>query len=74
MSDFADEVAYWQIRDVLQRALRGKHPFRRFKDAISSFPEERERWFAYESIRRRDYIKEWARDLGVEIDFSAKHR
>ena len=71
MSDFADEVAYWRIRSVLHGTLRGKHPFRRFKDAISSFPEEREPWFAYESIRRRDYIKEWARDAGIEIDFSS---
>jgi hypothetical protein len=58
----------------LQQALRGKHPFRHFKDTISSFPEERARWFAYESTRWRDYIEEWARDVGVEIDFGAKHR
>jgi uncharacterized protein UPF0158 len=71
MSDFADEVADWRIRDVLQRALRGNRPFRRFKDEINCFPEERERWFAYESIRRRDYIEGWAREVGIEIAFSS---
>ena len=72
MADFADEVADSRIRDVLQRALRGNRPFRRFKDAISNFPKERERWFQYESFRRREYIEQWAREEGVEIDFSGE--
>lgn len=71
MSDFTGDVADSRIRDVLQRALRGNRPFRRFKDALSGFPNERERWFQYESRRRRDYIEDWAREEGVEIDFSA---
>jgi hypothetical protein len=70
MSDFAAEVADSQIRDALQRALRGNRPFRRFRNVLSSFPKERERWFQYESRRRREYIEQWARDEGVEIDFS----
>lgn len=72
MADFADDVADSRIRDVLQRALRGNRPFRRFKDAISNFPKERERWFQYESSRRREYIEQWAREEGVEIDFSGE--
>ncbi|MFY9570580.1 MAG: UPF0158 family protein [Blastocatellia bacterium] len=71
MADFAGEVADSRIRDILQRALRGNRPFHRFRDALSNFSKERERWFAYESIRRRDYIQDWAREEGVEIDFSA---
>jgi hypothetical protein len=71
MADFADDVADSRIRDVLQTALRGNRPFRRFKDAISNSPKERERWFQYESFRRREYIEEWAREEGVEIDFSS---
>jgi len=70
MADFTGEVADSRIRDVLQSALRGNRPFRRFKDAISNFPRERERWFQFESRRRREYIEQWARDEGVEIDFS----
>lgn len=70
MSDFVDEVANPRIRDVLQHAVRGNRPFRRFNDVINRFPREREQWFAYESLRRCDYIEEWARDVGVEIDFS----
>lgn len=71
MADFTSDVADSRIRDVLQRALRGNRPFRRFKDALSNFPNERERWFQYESGRRRDYIEDWAREEGIEIDFSA---
>ncbi|MEK6320460.1 MAG: UPF0158 family protein [Acidobacteriota bacterium] len=72
MSDFADELAESPIRDVLQRALRGKRPFHRFKASLSNFPKERERWFQFESLHRRDYIQEWARDEGIEIDFSGE--
>jgi hypothetical protein len=70
MADFTGDVADSRIRDVLQSALRGNRPFRRFKDALSNFPKERERWFQYESRRLRDYIQDWAREEGVEIDFS----
>ena len=71
MSDFADEIADSRIRDMLQYALRGNLPFRRFKESLSRFPNERERWYQYESRRRRGYIELWAREEGVEIDFSS---
>lgn len=66
----SDEIADSRIRDVLQRALRGNRPFRRFKDSLSRFPNEREQWFQYESRRRRAYIERWAHEEDIEIDFS----
>ena len=70
MADFANDLADARIRDVLQRALRGNRPFRHFKDALNGFPKEREQWFQYDSLRRRDYIEQWARDEGIELEFS----
>jgi Uncharacterised protein family (UPF0158) len=69
MADFADELADSRIRYILQRALQGKRPFRRFKDSLNGFPKERERWFKYESVRRRDFIEWWAHEAGIEADF-----
>ena len=70
MSAFADEIADSRIRDMLQYALRSNLPIRRFKESLSRFPNERERWYQYESRRRRGYIELWAREEEVEIDFS----
>jgi hypothetical protein len=69
MSDFADAMMDSRLQELLFSALRSKHPFRRFKDILLDFPQERERWFEYESKRRREYIERWARDENVEIDF-----
>jgi Uncharacterised protein family (UPF0158) len=70
MADFIDQVSNPRAREALGRALAGNKPFRRFKDALSYIPKERERWFEYESLRRREYIEQWAHEEGVEIDFS----
>lgn len=70
MEDFVEALPDSRAAEQLVRALRGNKPFRRFKDALLDFPLERERWFEYESKQRREYIKQWAQDEGVEIDFS----
>jgi hypothetical protein len=71
MADFVDELSQAAASDELGRALRGRRPFRRFKDVLLDFPEVREQWFEYEARRRREYIEEWARDKGIELDFGA---
>ncbi|MEP7336628.1 MAG: UPF0158 family protein [Acidobacteriota bacterium] len=69
MEDFAETVANPHLRDLLEVALRGKGAFRRFKDVLLSYPAERERWFAFEDMRRREAVETWAREEGLEIDF-----
>lgn len=69
MVDFAETVTNPHLRDLLDVALRGKGAFRRFKDVLSGYPAERERWFEFESRRERERIEAWAREQGVEIDF-----
>lgn len=69
MSEFAEAVTDSRLQELLFNALRSKHPFRRFKDTLLDFPQERERWFEYESKRRREYIERWARNEHIEIDF-----
>lgn len=70
MEDFTERVRRPHICKALIGALRGSRPFRRFKDALGNYPKELEEWFEYEGARRREYICDWAEDLGVEIDFS----
>jgi hypothetical protein len=68
MAEFAETVTEAHLRDLLAVALRGSRPFRRFKDVLTRFPAEQERWFAFEAERRREIIEEWAHDEAIEID------
>ncbi len=72
MEEFAETVTNAHLRDLLDVALRGRGPFRRFKDALFDYPAESERWFRFEERRRREAIEEWARRQGVEISFEER--
>src|SRR5450432_4128715 len=41
------------LRDKLTQAIDGKGAFRRFKDVLMSFGDEREKWFTFRSERLR---------------------
>jgi hypothetical protein len=69
MRDFVTTVKNERLQEKLADALRGGKPFRRFKDVLWDYPDERENWFRYESRRLREYIEDWARAEGIEIDF-----
>lgn len=66
MEHFVDMVRDGPARGALSRALDGHRPFRRFKDALSSYPEERERWFEFHGARVRQRVLEWLEDEGIE--------
>jgi len=72
MADFAETVRNAHLRELLDIALRGKGAFRRFKDVLLNYPEERERWFRFENQREREMIEAWAREQGVEINFEGR--
>lgn len=42
MTDFVSEVRDSRVSEALRSAVVGHQPFRRFKDALSNFPKERE--------------------------------
>jgi Uncharacterised protein family (UPF0158) len=54
---------------VLERAIAGRGAFRRFKDALLSYPELRRAWFAFHDARGERRAIQWLleRDL-VEAD------
>jgi hypothetical protein len=45
MQDYVATVKDEHLGELLEVAINGKGAFRRFKDALLSYPEERERWF-----------------------------
>ncbi|HEX73646.1 MAG TPA: hypothetical protein G4N93_00630 [Dehalococcoidia bacterium] len=45
MNDFTATVEDKHLAEVFKVAIDGKYAFRRFKDILAHYPEERESWF-----------------------------
>ena len=67
MVDFTNALTNRALQDKLAIALNGRGCFRRFKDVLFDYPEEREAWFAFEGKRQRDRFEEWLEDEEIEI-------
>jgi hypothetical protein len=50
----------------LWRSIQGSRPFRRFKDTLLDYPQERERWFEFEAQQGRRRALEWLEDEEIE--------
>ncbi len=59
MERFIPMVDETDLRGKLTQAIDGKGAFRRFKDVLMSFAEDRERWFAFRSERLRTFMEAW---------------
>lgn len=67
MVDFTNALTNRELQDKLAIALNGQGCFRRFKDVLLDYPEEREAWFAFEGKRQRERFEEWLEDEEIEI-------
>jgi hypothetical protein len=67
MADFIVTVTNRRIQERLAEAIAGQHPFRRFKDALLNYPQERERWFAFSAERQRQRALDWLEFIGVQL-------
>jgi hypothetical protein len=66
MEDFIATVADAHLRELLDLAVAGKGAFRRFKDVLGRAPEERQRWFRFQSERLDRVAREWLAENGIE--------
>jgi hypothetical protein len=69
MEDFVDTLPDGPARDALFDALDRPRPFRRFKDALHGFPEVRERWYAYEAERQKEWFRDYLLSYAVELEW-----
>lgn len=65
MERFVPMVDDEELGDELLGAIEGKGAFRRFKDALMSWPEERARWLALRSERLRVFMEAWLAAQGI---------
>ena len=66
MERFVASVEDPQLRERLLIAIDGKGAFRRFKDVLLSFPQERERWFNYRASLLHHHINRWFETKALE--------
>ncbi len=59
MERFIPMVDEPDLRGKLAQAIDGKGAFRRFKDALMNYAEDRERWFTFRSERLRTFMEAW---------------
>ncbi len=74
IEDFIATARSQRLQNQLYQAIRGSHPFRRFKDVLASNSAERERWFNFQESRLRERALEWLEDEGVELDISSESK
>lgn len=66
MEDFIDTLADQRLAELLSVSMNGRGAFRRFKDVLVHYPQEREQWFQFQNARLRQRALEWLDDIGVE--------
>jgi hypothetical protein len=66
MEDFTATVEDDVLHDLLVRALDGRGAFRRFKNVLLSYPDERQRWFDFRDERMRQRVLDWLAEKGIE--------
>jgi len=67
MVDFIATVKDEYLAELLEVATNGKGAFRRFKDVLLNYPEERERWFQFKDDRTQERALEWLDDIDVSL-------
>lgn len=68
MERFIETVTHLPLKERLQDSIVGKGAFRRFKDVVSRFPEERKRWFAFRDVLLHRHILEWLKTHRVAVE------
>jgi len=67
MEDFIETVKDVKLKEKLYNSIVGKGAFRRFKDVLNSYPNERERWFKFKDEKVMERVNEWLNEEGIEI-------
>jgi hypothetical protein len=68
MEDFAMSQEDPRVREHLLDSLDRPKPFRRFKDALTAFPQVREAWFRYEDEKLREQARAWLEFQGIDAE------
>jgi Uncharacterised protein family (UPF0158) len=76
MADFADRVSDEQAGRRLERAIRSKGAFRRFKAELpEEYPDLLPAWYAFRDTRARHRAVDWLEDNSlIDNDTATRYR
>jgi len=63
-----EKVASEDLREKLLKALEGSNPMRSFKTIIFGCEEELDEWQDFEEVKTKEYVVNWLKDRGIEIE------
>ena len=72
MEAFVETLPAGAPAERLSIALRERHPFRPFKDALLAWPPVREQWFRFHHARMREIAQDWL--TGSELEATLTDR
>jgi hypothetical protein len=67
MEEFIEIIDDATLKDKLNIAIDGKGAFRRFKDVLMAYPNERERWFAKRSAKLHTHMAQWLKEKSIQF-------
>lgn len=67
MERFIETVTHPPLKERLTDSIVGRGAFRRFKDIVGRFPEERKRWFAFRDALLHRHILDWIKVHHIEL-------
>lgn len=67
MEEFIYELPVGKNQDVLERAIRGKGAFRRFKDCLYGLGLE-QNWYKFRDNSYEKVARDWCERFGIEIE------
>ncbi len=65
VDDFIIGIPEPETQEEARTAINGKGAFRRFKDILLRYPEERKRWFEFRDERMRERVMDWILEQGI---------
>ena len=65
MADFIATVEDERLAELLEVAIDGKGAFRRFKDVLARYPDEREKWFGFKDDKTMERAIGWLERIGI---------
>jgi len=65
MEDFIYTLPPGRLQEQLEIAISGRKPFRRFKDVLLNYPQERQAWFDFQEEQQRRWARDWLADHGI---------
>jgi len=68
MERFIATVVHTELKERLQDSIVGKGAFRRFKDVVTQYADERKRWFTFRDVLAHQYILDWIKQNKVEAE------